>query len=109
MKVAIGELNQVAEIQRFTHKHDEQGFPVEEWTTIAKIRCKVEFDDRLIRQVIKEHGVNATMAQLFIFRYIPGLTVQDRVFYRGKFYEIYAIENLEERDRFLRVWGRAIW
>ncbi|MEG0908771.1 MAG: head-tail adaptor protein [Bacilli bacterium] len=109
MNVAIGELNQIAEIQRFTHKHDEQGFPTEIWDTIAKVRCKVDFDDRLIRQVIKEHGVNATMAQLFIFRYVPGITVQDRVVYKDKCYEIYAVENLEERNRFLKVWGRAIW
>ena len=106
-----GELRVPVEIQRFEHGVDEQGFPMETWTTILKPRCKIEFDNRLIRQVIKQHGVNATTAQIFVFRKPRGveITVQDKILYKGIFYEIYAIENINECDRYLRVWGRAIW
>lgn len=111
INIQSGELRCPIEVQRFTHKMDEQGFPCEEWTTIYTPRCKIEFDDRLIRQVIKQHGVNATSSQIFIFRKPRNLelTVQDKILYRGKSYEIYAIENMNEEDRFLKVWGRTIW
>lgn len=106
--VPIGELRIPIEIQRFEHNIDDYGFNQPIWTTIAKPRAKVEFDDRLIRQVLRDDGVDSTTVMLFTIRYIPNLTTKDRIVYKNDEYEIYAQQDLGARQRFLMLWGRKI-
>lgn len=106
--VGVGQLNTPIEIQRFEHKIDEYGFNIPVWTTIATPRCVVEFDDRLIRQILRDDGVDTTTVKLFTMRHIRDITTKDRIYYKGKSYEIYSIQNLNEKDKFMRLWGREI-
>lgn len=108
-KINIGELRVPIEIQRFVAGTDDYGFVLEEWTTIAKCRCKVEYDDRLAREVFREGAVEATVAKIFTFRYVKGLTAKDRIILKGDVYEIYGINEVDESRRFLKVWARKIW
>lgn len=107
-KISIGTLKHMAELQRLTTTTDEMGFPKEDWVTIAKLRCNVEFDDRLMREIFKDDGVDTSSVKIFTFRYFKDLTIKDRVFYRGKNYEIYGFNNINEEDRFLKVWARSV-
>lgn len=107
-KIKIGDLRTPVEIQRFEHTVDEDGFASPKWTTYATPRVKVEFDDRLIRQRTADDGTDTTIVKVFTMRYIPNISTKDRVFYKNTEYEIYACQNLGERDRFVRVWGRMI-
>lgn len=107
--VKVGELNTPIEIQRFEHKTDEYGFPTPKWNTIAKPRCKVDFDDRLIREMLRDDGVDATTVKLFTMRYIPNISTKDRIFYKNTSYEIYSVQNINDKDRFMRLWGREIY
>lgn len=106
--IAIGDLRLPIEIQRFEHKIDEYGFNTPIWTTIASPRAKVEFDDRLIRQVLRDDGVDTTTVMIFTIRYIPDITTKDRIVYNNEEYEIYAKQDLGARERFLMLWGRCI-
>ena len=106
--VDVGSLNTQIEIQRFEHSTDEHGFLTPIWTTIAKIRCRVDFDDRLIRQVLRDDGVDTTSVKLFTMRYIPNITTKDRIVYKGTTFEIYSVQNLNEMNRYMRLWGREI-
>lgn len=106
--VHVGQLNTPIEIQRFEYDIDEYGFNTPVWSTIARPRCKVDFDDRLIRQILRDDGVDTTTVKLFTMRYIPNITTRDRIFYKGRSYEIYSLQNLNEKDRFMRLWGREI-
>lgn len=106
--VAIGDLRLPISIQRFEHNIDEYGFNQPIWTTIANTRAKVEFDDRLIRQVLRDDGVDTTTVTLFTIRYIPNLTTKDRIIFKDEEYEIYAKQDLGARERFLLIWGRKI-
>lgn len=108
VKVEVGQLKVPIEIQRSENKNDADGFPCDTWTTIARPRCKVEFDNRLIRQILRDDGVDTTIVKLFTIRYIPNLTTKDRIIYKGKEFEIYAMENVKEENRFLVLWGREI-
>jgi SPP1 family predicted phage head-tail adaptor len=107
-RVNIGDLRVPIEIQRFEHKVDDYGFNQNVWTTIATPRAKVEFDDRLIRQVLRDDGVDATTASLFTIRYNPDITTKDRIIYNNEEYEIYAKQDMGARGRFLMIWGRKI-
>lgn len=108
VSVNVGQLNTPIEIQRFEHKIDEDGFNQSVWTTIARPRCKVDFDDRLIRQILRDDGVDTSLVKLFTMRYIPNITTKDRIVYNGKEFEIYSIQNINETNRFVRLWGREI-
>ena len=108
VNVDVGQLNTPIEIQRFEHKIDEYGFNQSVWTTYARPRCKVDFDDRLIRQILRDDGVDTTIAKLFTMRYIPNVTTKDRIIYKGKEFEIYSVQNIGEQNRFIRLWGREI-
>ncbi len=106
--VSVGELNTPIEIQRFNYGTDEYGFQQLEWITIASPRCKVDFDDRLIRQILRDDGVDTTSVKLFTMRYIPNITTKDRIFYKDTVFEIYSIQNINDKNRFMRLWGRQI-
>lgn len=106
--VPIGDLRLPIELQRFEHQIDEYGFSTPKWTTYAKPRARVEFDDRLIRQVLRDDGVDATTVKLFTIRYIPNITTKDRIIYKNEEYEIYAKQDLGARERFIMLWGRCI-
>ena len=41
-------------------------------------------------------------------RYIPNITTKDRIWYKGTAFEIYSVQNLNERNRFMRLWGREL-
>ena len=69
---------------------------------------KVDFDDRLIRQILRDDGVDTTLVKLFTMRYIPNVTTKDRIIYKGKEFEIYSVQNINEQNRFIRLWGREI-
>lgn len=108
VSISIGDLKHPIEIQRFEHQIDEYGFNTPIWTTIAKPRAKVEFDDRLIRQVLRDDGVDTTTVTMFTIRYIPNLTTKDRIIFKNEEYEIYAKQDYGARERFLLIWGRKI-
>lgn len=106
--VRVGLLQHMVELQRLTSTVDESGFASEEWVTYARPRCNVEFDDRLMREIFKDDGVDTSSAKVFTFRYFKGLSIKDRVFYRDKAYEIYGFNNLNEQDRYYKVWARCV-
>lgn len=108
INIKIGELKKVIEIQEKRTITDSDGFQLQEWVTIAKVRSKTEFDDRLMREVFKDTGTTSTVVKIFIFRYIPNITERHRILFEGKSYEIYGINNLDDENRFLKVWGRTI-
>lgn len=103
----IGELKTPIKVKRFVTSVDEQGFNTEEWMTIAEPRAKVEFDERLMREVFRDDMVNATVVKIFTFRRFRDkiLTVKDCIVYEGNRYEIYGINDL---GHVYKVWARAI-
>ncbi|MGL5718291.1 MAG: phage head closure protein [Paraclostridium sp.] len=107
-KINIGDLREPIEIQSFEHSVDEYGFNTPIWKTIATPRAKVEFDDRQIRQVLRDDGVDATTSSIFTIRYNPLITTKDRIIYKKEEYEIYAKQDLGGAQRLLSMWGRKI-
>ena len=103
----IGEFKTPIEIKRFTSAVDEHGFNNEKWEVIATPRAKLEFDDRLMREVFRDDMVNSTIVKIFNIRKPRGynLTVKDIIVYEGTTYEIYGINDLSS---FYRIWARAI-
>ena len=106
--INVGDLKQVLEIQRVESIEDSSGFIEEKMTTIAKARCKVEFDDRLMREVFKDDGIDTSSVKIFTIRYVPNINQKDEILFKGESYQIYGINNVNEENRFLKIWARAI-
>ena len=108
ISVKVGELRHVVEVQRFETVMDEHGFATENWTTITTTRAKIEFDDRLMREIFRDEGNNSSNVKIFTFRYFEGLTTKDRIFSKGVPYSIYGIDDVDNLGRYYKVWGRTI-
>lgn len=109
MSVNAGDLRQVIEIQRLQSVADDCGYQIEEWITIAQVRAKTEFDDRLMREIVRDGGSDCTTVKIFTFRYINDLDMKDRIIFNGVAYKIYGINNINDEQRYLKVWARALW
>lgn len=107
-KINLGELKHVIEVQELKTTVDNMGFHEEAWTTIVETRAKTEFDDRLMKEIFKDDGIDNTVVKIFTLRYFPGLTVKHRIKFNGMTYEVYAFNNIDDENRFYRVWARAI-
>ena len=106
--INVGSLNKPIRIIRKELITDKMGFQTEEWKTLVNCRCKIEFDDRLIREVTKSQGSKTSLVKIFTFRYFQGLTEKDAIIYENEKYEIYGINNINEMNRFYKVWARRI-
>ena len=107
-QVKLGELKKVAKLQRIVTTTDNLGFIKETKEDIATVRCKVEFDDRLIREIAKDGGVSTSIVKIFTFRFVKGITIKDFILYDGDLYELYGIKDIDDEGRFLKVWGKMI-
>lgn len=107
-KVNIGDFKHMCEIQRVGIITDEFGFQSEQLVTIAKPRCKVDFDDRLMKEIFKDDGIDTASVKIFTFRYFEGLSIKDKVLYKNKIYEIYGLNNIDEEGKFYKIWARAV-
>lgn len=106
--INLGDLKQMLELQRVQTVTDSSGFIEEKLVTFAKARCKVEFDDRLMREVFKDDGIDTTLVKIFTIRFVPDVSMKDKILFKGKSFEIYGMNNVNEEDRFLKIWARAI-
>ena len=111
--IGIGDLKQIIELQQLTTKVDESGFQVEEWETVLKTRCRVEFDKsyKLNKEVATAEGISTFTARIFTFRYDPRIAVsitKSRILFKGNYYQLQVMNNIDEENRFLMVWGNLI-
>lgn len=61
-----------------------------------------------MRENFKNEGIDTTIVKIFTFRFQRDISVADRIFYNGESYELYGINNINEENRFTKVWGRKI-
>lgn len=111
--INIGDLKQVMELQELTITTDKCGFQVEEWKTILKTRCRVEFDKsyKLNKEVATAEGISTFTARIFTFRYNPRINVsvtKHRILFKGNYYQLQVLNNIDEENRFMMVWGNLI-
>lgn len=106
--VSLGELKNKISIRRLVSDVDENGFQQEMWEEIKSTKAKTEFDDRLMREVFRDEGIDSTIVKIFTFRYFEGLTEKDIIMFKKEQYEIYGINNLNDENRFYKVWGKKI-
>jgi SPP1 family predicted phage head-tail adaptor len=95
-----GRLRHVIEIERFTSTVNEYGTPVSVWVKLATLRAQVlqASTDEFIR-----NGAVDENAIIFRCRALEGITNAERVSYRGNFYNIKELKEIEPRGLEIRA------
>lgn len=111
-KVSLGSLKHVIEIQELKLTTDEYGFQQEAWSTVLKTRAMVEFDKsyKLNKEVWSADGIETFTTRIFTFRKHPKIDInaKQRILFKGKQYQIYISNDIDEEERFMKVWANTI-
>lgn len=97
----IGKLRHQVEIQEFTIIEDEIGVGTQEWITTSTVWASVE--PLKGREYWAAAMVQAETTVKVTIRYLPGITPDHRLKFRGRIYDIQSIINTEERNQELEL------
>jgi SPP1 family predicted phage head-tail adaptor len=104
----IGNLRQRITIRAKTRTPDDSGGHSEAWSDLATVWAKVENAAGALgtgsRSLFERMGLQTIYTHRMTIRYRTGIEDYQRVLYDGKEYEIHAIENIGERDEYLRLY-----
>ena len=94
-----GKLRNPARLQRKTKTGtDEHGQPTYRWDDVGTIYCKI--DDLNTRTAENARQLYAKATHQITMRYVPmGISLNDRIVYRGVEYYVGHIGNTEQRNR----------
>ena len=97
----IGELRHRITIQKLTTGINENGFEVETWEdyrTVWAVASNLHG-----REYYAAAAVQAENTVKFTIRYLTGLDTTIRILFRGKQYNITAIDNIKYQNRFIEI------
>ena len=98
MIMGAGKMLHVLELQRATTAPDAAGTPVQAWAHLATLRAEILADDA--GEAIRPGGgVNDSERRKFRVRYVAGVTLADRILFRGTVWNIKAVAEVGRRSR----------
>lgn len=99
------ELKHKIRIERYTTEKNSTGIPIERWTLLCEPRSKVEF--RSGSETNKNEGVQNTLQLICTVRYNPNNIIKDtdRFVFDNKTFNISCVENVDYKNRWLRITG----
>lgn len=97
----IGALRERVDIQQVTETKDAIGSPIQTWTTIASTWAEVRQASG--SETFRRQQIQSKAGWTIIVRYNSMLTPQMRVIWRGRTFQITALENPDLRRRFLKI------
>ena len=100
-KICTGDLKHPVEVQRNTPVDDEAGGYDESWATIETIYCKIK--QKSGNEAFQQQNIRAISTHSFWTRYGSSVVEEDRLLYRGDFYNVRNVENIDERDMWLKI------
>lgn len=101
MQVEIGDLRHRITFQKHTTTINENGFGVEAWEGFKTIWAAVS--NLHGREYFAAAAVQAENTVKFTVRYLPDLDTTMRICFRGKTYNITAIDNIKYQNRFMEI------
>ena len=106
MLVDIGDLRHRVTLQRKTTTVSECGFETVTWEDVATLWAAVT--NLHGREYYAAAAVQAEKTVKFTIRYLPGLDTTMRIFFRGKIYNISAIDNIKYQNRYLKIKAQEV-
>ncbi len=100
-KMTIGELRQRITFQKLITTVNESGFEVETWEDVCTVWAAVS--NLHGREYFAAAAVQAENTVKFTVRYLSGIATTMRILFRGKQYNITAIDNIKFQNRFIEI------
>lgn len=97
----IGRLRNRVTLQKHIHDIDPEGFPIDEWRDVATVWAAVS--NLSGREFYAAAAVQAENTVSFIVRYFPGIDTTYKILFRGKQYNIIAIDNIRYENKYLII------
>lgn len=101
MQVEIGDLRHRITFQKHTTTINENGFEVETWEDFKTVWAAAS--NLHGREYYAAAAVQAENTVKFTIRYLTGLDTTMRISFRGKIYDIAAIDNIKYQNRFIEI------
>jgi head-tail adaptor len=90
-----GSLDRTITIERHVISVNEYGVPDEVWSPVATVRA--ELMDLAAEEGPRPYGIGSEAIVGFRLRWLPGLTLADRVDFEGQQYDIKEIKEVGRR------------
>ncbi|WP_236019339.1 phage head closure protein [Fuscibacter oryzae] len=90
-----GKLQQPIELQHLSETVSASGHAVQTWATYASGRA--ELRQAGVSEFLTTYGEGVTNNAVFVIRWIPGVTVADRIVHAGKAWNIVAVAEIGRR------------
>lgn len=101
-KINLSELKHSIAIERFTKVKDEDNRLVEVWSTLCRSRAKILYTRGA--EYTEAYGTKSTVGVTFYIRYNhESITSRDRVVYKGNYYNIIYVNNIQEGNNFYEI------
>jgi SPP1 family predicted phage head-tail adaptor len=95
--VRAGNLDRRITIQRFTVIGDDGfGNEIRDWADLATVWAQVTQASG--REFFAQAAIQADTKVVFKIRYLPGLTVTDRILYNGVLHDLHEVKELGRRE-----------
>ncbi len=93
--IQSGKLQHRIELQRVTETLGPGRQPVQSWATYAT--GKAELRQAGLSEFLTSYGEGTSNTAVFLIRWIPGVSVSDRIIHGGKVWNIVAIAEIGRR------------
>lgn len=96
-----GRLRHRVELQKPVSQRDPQGGPIVTWQKVADVWAEIQ----PIRgaEFVQAQQLEATMTHKIMLRYRNDVTVQHRLLYQERAFNIVAVQHVRERNRQLDI------
>ena len=99
--ITVGMLSRRISIERKTLTPDELGGFAEVWQPLAQPWAHIK--PMSGRELLHADKIDAPAASRFVIRYNANLREDDRVLYRGTYYNIRSLVNIDESDEYTEI------
>lgn len=97
-----GELRRRVTIQQRVTTQDTFGGQSQTWTDFAA-NVPAAIDPLSGRELMTAQATQSEVSHRITIRYLPGVTAAMRIVYQGRYFNISAVMNIEERNREMQI------
>ncbi|PKN97757.1 MAG: head-tail adaptor protein [Chloroflexi bacterium HGW-Chloroflexi-5] len=106
MTLRAGSLSQRITIQQPTVTYDAYNTEIQSWQTFATVwslkKCQIT------REFYSAQKVNAEATDLFIIRFMQGITTKMRISYNGRIYNILGVDDQGGKREIIWIIAKAV-
>lgn len=97
----LSEIQHQITIQEITYTPDGSGGQTPTWTALATVWASLK--PKIVKEVVFGQKLESRVEHEIFFRYLAGVSTDDRIIFGSRTFQIKAVINIEERNEWLKV------